>query len=564
MSLYRWKIKDVADESLSRLHAALPKVHPAIIRSLAARGVDSFEKSKKYFKPELDELHDPFLMKGMKEAISRIEQAIQRKEKVLIYGDYDVDGTSSVALVYTFFQDYFAETAFYIPDRYSEGYGVSKKGILYAVENGFTLIITLDCGIKAVSLVAEAKTLGVDFIICDHHIPGERLPAALAILDAKQKDCDYPYKELSACGVGFKLIQAFSLQKNENIEKAYQLLDLVCLSIAADIVPITGENRVLAYYGLQKLNENPLPGIQAIIELTASTKPLQIDDVVFKIAPRINAAGRIDHAKNAVNLLLGNDVHLYSKKINQDNEDRRGIDRNTSEEALEMILHDENFLQKSTTVLYDENWHKGVLGIVASRLIETHYRPTVILTRSDDGLLSGSARSVKGVDLYEVLSKCETLLEKYGGHTFAAGLSLKPENLPAFSEMFDQEVKKTTKGEELIPEIEIDAELDLNDINFNFYNTLERMSPFGPGNMRPIFLSRNMGSNATTRIVGENHLQLSIRTATGFIKGIAFKMADKITCFEKPVDLCYTLDMNHYNAKKSIQLIIKDIKPSVI
>lgn len=467
---------------------------PAVIANLlAGRGVENFTQAKLFFRPSLSDLHDPFLMKDMDNAILRIEKALGNNEKILIYGDYDVDGTTAVSVVYSFFRAFHSRLEFYIPDRYTEGYGISTQGIDYAAENDFSLIIALDCGIKANDKIDYANSKGIDFIIGDHHLPGDEIPKAVAVLDPKRSDCLYPYKELSGCGIGFKIIQAFIIKNSMNMEEAYQYLDLVAVSIASDIVPITGENRILTHYGLKKLNSNPCVGLQALIDLSSNkTGVFSVNDIVFQIGPRINAAGRIEHAKGAVNLLISKfkeEASNYSASVDDQNNLRKDFDLQITTEALAIIDNCEVNKARKSTVLYKSDWHKGVIGIVASRLTEKYYRPTVILTQTN-GHIAGSARSVIGFDLYEALSECSDLLDQFGGHKYAAGLTMKEENIVLFQEKFESVVQRTIKPEMLQQEVSIDAEIALSDIDSKFYRLLKQFEPFGPQNEAPVFMSK--------------------------------------------------------------------------
>ncbi len=577
----RWAIKKQAKkEAVDNLAHELKITHN-LANLLVQRGVFTYEEAKAFFRPELSQLHDPFLMKDMDKAISRIEKAIQNKEKILIYGDYDVDGTTAVSLVYTFLKKFYDEIDFYIPDRYGEGYGISTQGIDFAAENNFSLIIALDCGIKAVEKIEYAKSKNVDFIICDHHRQGEKIPDACAVLDPKRNDCKYPYKELSGCGVGFKLIQAYQKKNDFPFDELEEYLDLIAVSIAADIVAITGENRILAHFGLIRINTNPRPGIEAILrhsnikrkpsgnlyKKNIFSRELTISDLVFLVGPRINAAGRIKSAKNSVELLLSDNMEYaqsLSEKINNLNTERRNLDHQTTTEALEMIRNDEQLLNSKSTVVFNENWHKGVIGIVASRLTETYYRPTIVLSKSD-GLVTGSARSVKDFDIYNAIESCFDLLEHFGGHKYAAGLSLKPENLEAFKEKFNQIVSSTIEDRMLIPEIEIDSQISLNEINNKFFRILRQFAPFGPGNMAPVFLTENVVDTGDARIVGKNHLKLNVihPDITSLpISAIAFQQGQQLENAQKniPFRICYHIEENEWNGKISLQLNIKDIK----
>lgn len=560
----RWSLKPLPDAKLiANLQTSLG-VTPIIAQLLIQRGITDFDEAKAFFRPEISHLHDPFLMKDMSLAVQRLELAIQKRERILVYGDYDVDGTTAVSLMYSFIKNSYSNVDYYIPDRYTEGYGVSYQGIDFAEENNYTLIICLDCGIKAVDKVAYATEKGVDFIICDHHRPGDEVPAAVAVLDPKQRDCDYPYKELSGCGVGFKLAQAYCQKNKIPLETILPFLDLLVVSIAADIVPMTGENRVLAYYGLQQLNTNPRIGIKALMDVSSrEKKEFNISDVVFGLAPRINAAGRIEHGKKAVELLIQKDENAAQKKaeyINQHNLTRRELDQKITEEALQMIVPS----AKSTVVFHPE-WHKGVVGIVASRLIETHYRPTIVLTEND-GKLTGSARSVKGFDVYDAIDACSDLVEQFGGHKYAAGLTMKKENLEVFTKKFEAVVSATISEEMLVPEVSIDAELNIADIDFKLHRILQQMAPFGPGNMSPTFITKGVVDRGYGRKIGQEqtHLKLSVTDAnrSQFLDGIGFGMADKFERIKdgQLFDVCYALEENEWNGKVNLQLRLKDVR----
>jgi len=537
---------------------------------LVQRGIKDFEDARHFFRPQLEGLHNPFLMKDMDKAIERISIAIEQKEKVLIYGDYDVDGTTSVALMYSFFRKRFTEIGYYIPDRYSEGYGISYPGVDYAVQNGYSLIIALDCGIKAVDRVEYATKRGMDFVICDHHLPGDELPVAYEILDPKRRDCEYPYKELSGCGVGFKLLQAFCLRNGIPFAQIAKYLDLVCVSIAADLVPMTGENRILAYHGLKKLNEKPVPGLKSLIDLTnCDERQISISDVVFKISPRLNAAGRISSGESAVELLVcegEREARELGTKVNSYNDYRKNIDVEITELALKMVEEQVDQGARKTTVLYHPDWHKGVVGIVASRLIEHYYRPTVILTKSN-GLATGSARSVDEYDLYQAISSCSDLLESFGGHKFAAGLSMPVENVTAFTERFEAFVKNTISDEQLVPQILIDFEIDLSDITAKFFRVLRQFEPFGPDNPSHTFMCRNLRDTGKSRPVGRTweHLKLSMTANTGryqAFEGIAFNMGQLFNDIHagRPFDIAFTVEENSFRGVTSLQLMIRDIK----
>ncbi len=557
------------DDEAKPLMEALSITKP-LASILVQRNIKTLEQANAFFSPQLNDLHDPFLMKDMEVAVERIGAAIRNNENILIYGDYDVDGTTSVALIYTFLKSIYNNLDFYIPDRYYEGYGISFKGIDYAKKQGTSLIIALDCGIKAIDKVAYARERGIDFIICDHHNPGDKIPEAIAVLDPKRSDCSYPFNELSGCGVGFKLIQAFSLKNQISTEKVFTFLDLVAVSIASDIVSLTGENRVLAHYGLKQLNKNPSIGLKAIINLSGiADKEINIEDVVFKIGPRINAAGRMESGNSAVNLLISEDegeARIIGERVDNYNAERRNIDSNLTQEALLLIEQDAKQLDNKTTVLFNPNWHKGVIGIVASRLIDTFYRPTVILTESN-GFATGSARSVSGYDLYQAIDACSGLLENFGGHKYAAGLTLKVENITKFQQKFEKFVSETITPEQLIPVVEIDTEINLHDITPVFYEMLNKFEPFGPDNMTPIFLTENVVDNGTGKKVGNNgdHLKLNliqeedpykVYPAIAFQQGFRYNGISSGNAF----DICFSLEENEFMGRKNLQLNIKDIK----
>ena len=561
----RWKILKADESKVADLHQSL-KINPALCRILAEREFDTYDKTKAYFRPELNFLHDPFLMKDMDKAVQRILSAFEKKEKILVFGDYDVDGTTSVACMYKFLCKIHEPGLldFYIPHRYREGYGVSKMGIDFAKENNFALIISLDCGIKSVELIAYAKSIGVDFIVCDHHLPDEEIPVAVAILNPKQMDCNYPYKELCGCGVGFKLISALAQHLNIDEEHFFCYLDLVAVAIAADIVPITGENRILAYYGLEKINSSPNPGIKALIFLGGIQKKLSINNVVFVIAPRVNAAGRMDDAKKAVQLFIEEDYNKaleYAEMLHSDNTDRKEADSSITSEALEIINNNEDLQNKKTTVVFRNHWHKGVVGIVASRLIETYFRPTVVLTQSGE-VAAGSARSVPGFNLYEAIHACREYLLGYGGHFAAAGLSLLPENIEAFTNKFEEVVSATIPDHLLIPEIIIDAEISFADITPNFYNIVCQMEPFGPENMRPVFIAKNVLDTGYSKIVKDEHIRFVVKQGKFSFTGIGFNLAAKFDLLKKPFDLVFTIDENEWNGNTSLQLKVIDLRSS--
>ncbi|HRD57359.1 MAG TPA: single-stranded-DNA-specific exonuclease RecJ [Ferruginibacter sp.] len=563
----RWNLLDYNDAAASSLKDAL-NVSKPICTILTQRGIETFEDAKNYFRPQLNMLHSPWLMKDMQKAVERICLAINRGEKILVFGDYDVDGTTAVACMYRFIVSiYHSEKVdFYIPHRYREGYGVSKMGIDFAHSNNFSLIICLDCGIKSVELIEYASTLGIDFIVCDHHLPGNTLPNAAAILNAKQADCNYPFKELCGCGVGFKLICALTEQLNLAADTPHQYLDLVATAIAADIVSMTGENRILAYFGMQQINSNPSAGIKALMQLSGLKEKIHITNVVFAIAPRVNAAGRMDDARKAVQLFVEKNFEkalILAEILHNDNTDRKDADKSITEEALEIIQSDPSLLQKKSTVVYKAHWHKGVVGIVASRLIEQHYRPTVVLTQSG-GLATGSARSVPGFNLYEAIYECREYLTAYGGHFAAAGLSMLPENVEAFRHRFEEVVSSSIDEHLLIPEIIINAEINFTDIKEGFYNIICQMEPFGPDNMRPVFISKRVINTGYSRIVKENHIRFVLQQSNLTLTGIGFNMASKFNLLQKnlPIDIVFTIDENEWEGNKTLQLKMIDFRLS--
>jgi single-stranded-DNA-specific exonuclease len=563
----RWNIQHADEGKTKALHSVL-QVNTNLCNILVQRGVDDFEKAKAYFRPNLAALHDPFLMKDMRKAVERITKAIETKEKILVFGDYDVDGTTSVALMYQFMCKIHDAVLieFYIPHRYREGYGISKLGIDYAADNDFNLVISLDCGIKSADLIAYAKSLGIDFIVCDHHLPDDILPAAVAILNAKQKDCEYPYKELCGCGVGFKLITALAQQFGIDEEHYFCYLELVATAIAADIVPITGENRILAYFGLEQINTNPCEGIKALIQLGGIQKKLSINNVVFVIAPRINAAGRMDDAKKAVQLFIekqtDNAMEL-AKLLHSDNSNRKEADSSITAEALAVIDNNIELIKRKTTVVYNQHWHKGVVGIVASRLTEKYYRPTVVLTLNGD-IVAGSARSVVGYNLYEAIHACREYLLGYGGHFAAAGLSLLPTNVDAFSAKFESVVSASIEDELLVPEIIIDSSISFNEITGSMYKIICQMEPFGPENMRPVFITTNVMDTGYSKIVKDLHIRFVIKQNNATFTGIGFNLADKFHILEskKPFDIVFTIDENEWNGETNLQLKIIDLQLS--
>jgi len=563
----RWNIIETDESRVEGLRASL-NISRTICRVLSCRGIDSFEKAKQFFRPQPAHLHDPWLMKDMDKAVQRLVSAFEKKEKVLVFGDYDVDGTTAVATMFRFLNRIHdpALLDFYIPHRYREGYGVSRMGIDFAAANGFTLIISLDCGIKSVELIAYAKTRGIDFIVCDHHLPDHELPDAVAILNPKQPGCPYPCKDLCGCGVGFKLITALAQHFGIDEEYYHCYLDLVATAIAADIVPMTGENRVMAYYGLQKINTDPIPGIRSLIKLGGIKGTLSINNVVFVIAPRINAAGRMDDARKAVQLFIEENeekAFALAELLHSDNTDRKEADSSITEEALAIINSDEELKARKTTVVFRDHWHKGVVGIVASRLIETYYRPTVVLTKSGD-ILAGSARSIAGFNLYEAIHACREYLLGYGGHFAAAGLSLLPENLPGFEKKFEETVAATCDERLLVPEILIDAEVSFEELTPSFHDILCQMEPFGPDNMRPVFIARNVRDTGYSKIVKEHHIRFSLAQGDKIFTGIGFQMAGKFALLsnKKPIDLVFSLDENEWNGVKSLQLKVIDLRSS--
>lgn len=575
----RWKYKAKGNQEIVERLSKELNINKTLANLLVQRNITDFETAKNFFRPKLEHLHDPFLMLGMDKAVDRISQAISNNENILIYGDYDVDGTTAVALVYSYFKDIYYNIDFYIPDRYKEGYGISFEGIDYAERNKISLVISLDCGIKAVDKIEYANEKSIDFIICDHHLPGDELPKAHAILDPKQRDCTYPYKELSGCGVGFKLAQAFGIKNKIPASQVYKYLDLTAISIAADIVDITGENRILAYFGLEQINKTPRPGIESILEYSnikrvinsitqesSFNKSLSISDLVFTIAPRINAAGRISDGSNSVNLLKCSDKRKATEiaaEINKFNDERRELDTQITFEALEIIENIENFGDHKSTVVYKEGWHKGVLGIVASRLTEHYYRPTIVLTLDGD-TLTGSARSVKGFDIYSAIESCSDLMVNFGGHKFAAGMTIKKSNIKEFIRRFEKSVMDNIEEKMETPEIEIDSELSLADINDKFVSVLNQFAPYGPGNMSPVFATSNVIDTGYCKIVGNNHVKMKVIQSNDYSNAydsIAFQQADKFDLVDhkKPIDICYSIEENFWQNKITIQLNIKDI-----
>ncbi len=563
----RWIIKPADEQIIQTLTDAL-HVHPVICRLLAIRGITDYESSKKFFRPELTDLIDPFKMKGMRRAVERISEAIEWHERIMVYGDYDVDGTTAVAVVYSYLKsNYNGDLTYYLPHRYREGYGVSKAGIDFAHGNGYTLIITLDCGIKSAELITYAQSLGIDVIVCDHHLPDAHLPPAVAILNPKQADCPYPYKELSGCGIGFKLIMALAMHWKQPVSDVYKYLDLVATSIAADIVPIDGENRVLAYYGIKRINEAPSPAIAILKELGGVTKTLVVSDLVFVIGPRVNAAGRMDDARKAVELFIETDpekVISLAAVLHSDNDDRREVDKTTTEEALAALVEDVQTPFRKSTVVYKENWHKGVVGIVASRLIDHYYRPTIVLT-SANGKATGSARSVSGFNIYEAIHECRDLLDNYGGHFFAAGLTMPVEKVQAFIDRFEEVVANSITTDQQSPEIEIDAEIPLSLIKPTIYNLVKQFEPFGPANMKPVFVSRHVHDyQGNSTVVRDAHIRIVAYQENGAItEGIAFGLAHKFDIVSSGAfDMVYCIEENEHNGTTRLQVRVIDVKRS--
>ena len=571
----KWNFQKPTEEEnrISKELADKLAISPVICQLLVKRGITTEEEANKFFKPSLNDLHDPFLMPDMDKAVKRLNKALGEREKILVYDDYDVDGTTAVSLVYKFLRPYTTLLDYYIPDRYDEGYGISYKGIDYAADTDVKLIISLDCGIKAIEKIEYAKKKGIDFIICDHHMPDDTLPDAVAVLDAKRVDSNYPYEHLSGCGVGFKFMQAFAKSNNFPFADLEKLLDLCAVSIASDIVPITGENRIMAYYGLKQINSNPSLGLKGIIDVCGLTgKEITMSDIVFKIGPRINASGRMMNGKEAVDLLLAKDsesAREKSENINQYNDERRELDKKITDEANAIIDDFQDMADRKAIVVFNPAWHKGVIGIVASRLTEKYYRPAVVLTKSSE-LITGSARSVAGFDIYKAIESCRDLLENFGGHTYAAGLSLKEENLEAFTNRFLQLAADEIVPEQMVPQLDVDAILDFKDINAKFMHDLKKMSPFGPDNQKPVFCSRRVKDYGTSKLVGKDleHIKLELIDANSNspIHGIAFGMHKHSKHIKgmKPFNICYTVEENTYNGNTSLQLMIKDIKPDDI
>lgn len=564
-----WQIKKLTAEEQTAAERLSNELEISVVagRLLAGRGIRTAAEARAYIRPSLDSLHDPFLMRDMSAAVDRLCCAIDRHERIMVYGDYDVDGTTAVALMYSFLRTQTDNLVYYIPDRYTEGYGISAKGINTAKEKGCSLVIALDCGIKAVDKMEYANSLGIDFIICDHHTPGDILPKTVAVLNMKRNDCLYPFKELSGCGVGFKLAQAYAQRRGIEPQEVYKLLPLLAMSIASDIVPVTGENRVLAFYGLRALNARPSVGIKAIMQVAGiEGKTITISDLVYKIGPRINAAGRIKSGAEAVRLLITDDADAalqFAQDIDSYNQNRRDFDSKTTDEALEQLQNDPMNASMHTTVVYSPDWHKGVVGIAASRLTETYYRPTIVLTAGDDDIISGSARSVSDFDIYTAIDSCRDLLTNFGGHKFAAGLSMHKADLPEFKRRFEQYVASHITPEQQVPTLDIEAEVELSDMNWKMYKILQCLEPFGPGNERPLFLCRNLINNRNTRAVSDRkHLHLDLTDRTVAMDGIAFGQGDKATHLQngKSIDICFYLEENSFHGRTTLQMNAQDIK----
>ena len=560
-----WRAKPLPpEEKVARLSQEI-NVHPYLATILLQRGIETFEQAEKFFRPKIEDLHDPFLMQDMEKAIARIDKAITQAEKIMVFGDYDVDGTTAVSIVYSFLRNrHTGEIDYYIPDRYREGYGISKMGIDYAADNGFGLVIALDCGIRSNDLIDYANTKGVDFIICDHHLPGSAIPNAAAVLNPKRIDCEYPYKELSGAGIGFKLIQAFAEKHDLPLDSIMEYIDMVAVSIASDLVDIRGENRTLAYFGLKKINESPSLGIQALLEGYQQKSSLSISDIVFGIGPRINAAGRIADAKAAVAVLIEKDFNTarkLAKVLQERNHERKELDNDITREAISLVETSPELLAKKSTVLFGNQWHKGVIGIVASRLVEQFYKPTIVFSEND-GMLTGSARSVKDFDIHEAIGTCSDVVEQYGGHKYAAGLSIRTENFEVFAQRFEEVVKQKADGVPTLPEIEYDLQISLNDINPKMLNIIEQMAPFGPGNMIPVFRSNNLSSNGSARVLKDKHLKMTVHQHSSGLDSIGFGMSHHIHAVSnrQTFHACYCIEENTFNGRTSLQLKLKDIK----
>ncbi|MFN2438797.1 MAG: single-stranded-DNA-specific exonuclease RecJ [Chitinophagaceae bacterium] len=561
----RWQINSAVKEKASALYQSL-KIHPAICNILVQRGIETYSQAKDFFRPQISQLHSPWSMKDMDKAVNRILHSFDKKEKILVFGDYDVDGTTAVSCMYQFLKMQYSNVEFYIPHRYREGYGISKAGIDFACENNFSLVIALDCGIKSVELISYAKKSGIDFIVCDHHLPDDELPEAVAILNPKQKDCTYPYKELCGCGVGFKLICALAEKLGLPQDETYKYLDLVATAIAADIVAMTGENRILAYYGLKKANSNPNYGIKALSILSGLVKEVHIHNLVFMIAPRVNAAGRMDDARKAVHMFISESLEEamnWAEQLHSDNSERKEADSNITQEALALISADEVLINRTSTVVFQPHWHKGVVGIVASRLIDHYYRPTIVLTQSGE-YVAGSARSVIGFNVYEAIHQCKDLLLGYGGHFFAAGMTMESDKVEAFRQRFEEVVSASIHPDLLTPQLLIDAEISLKHITLSFFNIINQMEPFGPGNLNPVFISKKVFDTGYSKIVKEKHIRFVLKQDNVILSGIGFDMAEKmpIVLSRQPLDIVYKIAENEWNGEKSLQLKIIDVRLS--
>ena len=562
----RWKAKPLPNSEIVAKLSAEINVSEAIATILVQRGIDTFEKAKAYFRPQMSDLHDPFLLKDMDLAYVRIKNAVYHGEKMMVYGDYDVDGTTAVSIVYSYFVTLNPHIEYYIPDRYKEGYGISKMGIDYAHENGISLIIALDCGIRSNELVDYANTLGIDFIICDHHLPGETLPNAHAILNPKRRDCTYPYKELSGAGIGFKLVQGYSKKEGFPEDKILEYIDLVAVSIASDMVDMQGENRVLAYFGLKKLNENPSAGLQSLIEVGPKKKKYSIQDIIFGIGPKINAAGRISDATAAVRVLIAKEytsARQLTRVLNERNTERKELDNDITKNAVDMVEGTVGMSERKSIVIRGEAWHKGVIGIVASRMVEQFYKPTIVFSQND-GMLTGSARSVKNFDIHEAITECSQWVEQFGGHKYAAGLSIKAENFDAFSEQFESVVVRDIQEASLLPEVEYDLDISLEMLTPKFLDLINQMSPFGPGNPLPIFHSKELRSNNSPRVLKDRHLKLQIsQNSRHYFDGIGFGLSEHLPVVSNGeiFDACYCIEENDFNGQIKLQLRLKDLKP---
>lgn len=561
---YRWRAKPLPNqEQVLQLSESI-RVNPYIATILVQRGIDTYEKAEKFFRPKLEDLHNPFEMKDMDVAIKRIQAAVTNQEGILVYGDYDVDGTTAVSIVYSYFKSFNQNIEYYIPDRYKEGYGISRAGLEYAAANGFTLVITLDCGIRSNELVDYGNQLGLEMIICDHHLPGETLPKAAAILNPKRSDCTYPYKELSGAGIGFKLIQAYNEKQGMPTEMVYDYLDMVAVSIASDLVDIRGENRVLSFYGLKKLNENPSIGLQTLLDDCPKKEQYTISDIIFGIGPRINAAGRIADAKAAVKVLIEKDYNTakkYAKVLSERNHERKELDSDITRDAIDMVQNSPRLLSKYSMVLQGEGWSKGVIGIVASRMVEQFYKPTIVFSLND-GMLTGSARSIKTFDIHEAIGACGDLVEQFGGHKYAAGLSIKVENFDAFADRFEAIVRETVTEEDLVPVVEYDLEMDTSLITPSMMKILKQISPFGPGNSIPVFRSNNLKANQTAKILKDRHLKMQVQTPNGPMDSIGFGLAEywPSVTDSQIFHACYCIEENTYNGRTNLQLRLQDIK----